>query len=250
MCNKKWWILYYWRESSSGAICPMHLCNASVQCILYVVQLKSRGWLICQRIELNPPHPLRMDCFGPFPIRRGRSEIKRCGLLFTCLCSRGVHIELLDDMTTDALINGPALFHSIRGAVRQIRCDQGSNFVGAKNEFATAMKELKPNRIASYLLERHCDFVFNAPCSSHVGGAWERQIRTVRNVLNSTLALCPGRLDDSSLRTLFYEAMVIVNTIIITTNDPMEEPLTPNHLITMKSALPLPPPGQFVKEDM
>ena len=32
--------------------------------------------------------------------------------------------------------------------------------------------------------------LFNAPSASHTGGVWERQIRTVRSVLNVTLSLC------------------------------------------------------------
>ncbi|WAR20844.1 hypothetical protein MAR_014818 [Mya arenaria] len=40
-------------------------------------------------------------------------------------------------------------------------------------------------------------------CLGYWGGVWERQIRTIRNVLNSVLLLCPGRLDDASLRTFF-----------------------------------------------
>ena len=71
-----------------------------------------------------------------------------------------------------------------------------------KNELDSSMTEVQTGRIASYLLERQCAFIFNVPCSSHVGGVWERQIKTIKNVLNSTLAMCPGRMDDSSLRTL------------------------------------------------
>ncbi|KAL0148100.1 hypothetical protein M9458_056570 [Cirrhinus mrigala] len=73
-------------------------------------------------------------------------------------------------------------------------------------------------------------------------------------VLNATLAQCPGRLDDSSLRTLFYEAMAIINSRPLTIdgiNDPRSlEPLTPNHLILMKSKIALPPPGKLQREDM
>ncbi|KAL2082690.1 hypothetical protein ACEWY4_022508 [Coilia grayii] len=91
-------------------------------------------------------------------------------------------------------------------------------------------------------------------CASHAGGVWERQIRTIPNVLNATLAQSAGRLDDASLRTLFYEAMAIVNSRPLSIdgiNDPNSlEPLTPNHLILMKSKLVLPPPGKFVKEDV
>lgn len=132
------------------------------------------------RVEEYPPFTYcGMDCFGPFFVKQGRKEIKRYGLLFTCLCSRAVHIEMLDDMTTDAFINSLRCFLAIRGTVRQIRSDQGSNFIGAKNELNVKFE--KP-RIVSYLAERQCDFVFNAPNSSHTGGVWERQIRTIRNV--------------------------------------------------------------------
>lgn len=48
-----------------------------------------------------------------------------------------------------------------------------------------------------------------------------------------------GRLDDASLRTLFYEAMAIINSRPLTVdglNDPnFLEPLTLNHLIQIKS---------------
>lgn len=105
-----------------------------------------------------------------------------------------------------------------------------------------------------FLAERQCDFVLNAPHSSHAGGVWERQIRTVRNVLRSTLSLSSNRLDDSSLRTLFYEAMAIVNSRPLSVdnlNDPNTlVPLTPNDLLTIKSVPALPPPGRFVREDI
>ncbi|KAL4217997.1 hypothetical protein ACF0H5_022735 [Mactra antiquata] len=208
--------------------------------------------LPADRVETYPPFTYcGMDCFGPFPVKNGRKEIKRYGLLFTCLCSRAVHIEMLDDMSTDAFINSLRCFMAIRGAVRQIRSDQGSNFIGAKNELSVKLEEPK---VVSYLAEKHCDFLFNAPSSSHTGGVWERQIRTIRSVLNSVMLLCPGRLDDSSLRTLFYEVMAIINCRPLTVfdiNDPSAlEPLTPNHILTAKSDIPAPPPGEFVREDL
>lgn len=71
---------------------------------------------------------------------------------------------------------------------------------------------------------------------------------------STVLAQCVGRLNDASLRTFFYEAMTIVNNRPLTVdgiNDPKGlEPLTPNHLLTMKSSIPLPPPGVFVEEDL
>lgn len=93
----------------------------------------------------------------------------------------------------------------------------------------------------------------NVPHASHAGGVWERQIRTIKSVLNAIFALHPGRLDDSSL-SLFYDAMATVNSRPLTVdcfNDPKSlRPITPNHLLTLKSVTALPPPGKFVKEDV
>ncbi len=41
---------------------------------------------------------------------------------------------MLEDLTTDAFINALQCFIAIQGAVREIRSDQGTNFVGAKNK--------------------------------------------------------------------------------------------------------------------
>ena len=207
------------------------------------------------RVEPAPPFTYcGMDCFGPFMVKEGRRELKRYAVIFTCMSSRAVHIEQLDDMTTDAFINALRCFIAIRGPVQQLRCDQGSNFVGARNELAAAVKELDKDRIQSYLTNNRCEFVMNVPHSSHWGGVWERQIRTTRSILNTILGDYKARLDTSSLRTFLYEVMAIINSRPLTyqcLNDPKSlEPLTPNHLLTMKSKTLLPPPGNFVQEEV
>ncbi|KAL7842113.1 hypothetical protein SRHO_G00238020 [Serrasalmus rhombeus] len=209
-----------------------------------------------ERVEQSAPFTYcGMDCFGPFPTKQGRKVYKRYGLIFTCFYSRAIHIEMLDDMSTDAFINSLRCFIAIRTTdKRQIKSDQGSNFVGAKRELKESLNEVDPGRIATFLAEKQCDFIMNAPCSSHAGGVWERQIRTVRNVLRSTIALSSDKLNDASLRAFQYEAMAIVNSRPLTVDnltDPDSlEPLTPNHLLTQKSNKALPPPGEFIREDM
>lgn len=161
---------------------------------------------------------------------------------------------MLEDLITGAFLNALRCFIAIRGAVRQIQSDQGTHFVRAKNELEKGLMELDKERISTYLARQKCEFLMNVPEASHMGGIWEHQIRTVRSVMSAVLAQAKGRLDDISLRTFFYEAMSIVNNCPLTTdtvNDPKNvEPLTPNHLLTMKSTVPLPPPGNFVREDL
>ena len=73
----------------------------------------------------------------------------------------------------------------------------------------------------------------NVPSASHMGGGWERQIRTVCNVLSS-LQDNGEQLDDESLRTLISEAEAIVNSRPLTTNQ-LADPDSPS-LLTLSFA--------------
>lgn len=85
-----------------------------------------------------------------------------------------------------------------------------------------------------------------------MGGVWERQIRTIRNVLAGLSSESKERLTDESFSTLLQEVASVINSRPLTAfgeaNDP--EPLTPNHLLTMKVAPNLPPPGEFPVPDI
>ena len=120
--------------------------------------------------------------------------------------------------------------------------DQGTNFVGAMNELQQALSELNHEQIREELLKGSCDWVkskMNVPHASHMGGVWERQIRTVRSVLASLLERHGSQLDDESLRTFMVEVEAIVNcrplTVDSISSSQFSEPLTPNHLLTMDS---------------
>ena len=197
-----------------------------------------------------------LDCFGPFTVKEGRRELKRYGLLLTCLASRAIHIEVLDDLSTDAFMNGLRSFIAIRGRIRLIRCDQGTNFMGARREINSDSPTVDTDSLVKRLAAIDCEFVPNLPAASHMGGVWERQIRTVRSVLTGILDQQTAvRLDTTSLRTVMYEAMAIVNSRPLTveqldgTDGPL--PLTPNHLLTNKTGITAPPPpGNFEKEDL
>ena len=173
------------------------------------------------------------------------------------MVSRAVLVEIANSLTTDSFINAYQRFVSRRGLVRQLRSDQGSNFVGARRELAKALNEMDQQAIKAKLLEDSCDwfsFRMNTPAPSHMGGVWDRQIRSVHNVLSSLLEDNGRQLDDESLRNLLCEAEAIVNSCPLTVhnfNDPDSlNPLTPNHLLTMKTKVLLSPPGVFQSADL
>ena len=217
-------------------------------------QVQKMADLPLDRLEPSPPFThVGIDCFGPYTVTERRKEIKRYGLVFVCQASRAIHLELLDDMSTDCFINGLRCFIAIRGSVAAIRCDQGSNFIGASAELKKAYTAIECDKVKHFLQQNHCEFIFNSPNSSHMGGTYERHIRTIRSILNNILHRNGYRMDTSSLRTFLYEVMFLVNSRPLTgtyLHDKQLDPLTPNHLITMKSRIPAPPPGKFEPEDV
>lgn len=125
------------------------------------------------RLEATPPFVYSaVDYFGPWLIREGRKELKRYGVLFTCLSCRAVHVETANSLDTDSFINALRRFLSIRGPIRLLRSDRGTNFVGAARELREAVGEMDISRVTQFLQNKGCDFQFkmNVPSASHMGG--------------------------------------------------------------------------------
>ena len=191
-----------------------------------------------------------VDYFGPFLVKRARSELKRYGCIFTCLATRAIHIEVSHTLETDSFINALQRFIARRGEPIEIRSDNGTNFTGAQVELRRALEEWNQTQIDDFLRKRDVQWIFNPPSASHMGGAWERQIRTVRSVLKGLLPL--QVLDEEALTTLMCIVEGIVNGRPITriSDDPSDlTPLTPNHLLLLRSG-PTLPSGVFVQQDL
>ena len=146
--------------------------------------------------RVTPNHPpfyfTGVDYFGPFYVKQGRSSVKYYGCLFTCLTMRAVNIKVAPDLSTSAFINALRRFFGRRGKPRKIISDNGTNFVGADKELKKAMSDLEDNKIKAELRQRHIEWQFNPPYASHMGGVWERLIRSIRKILRSLLSHRPS----------------------------------------------------------
>ena len=198
-----------------------------------------------------------VDMFGPFIIKQGRKEHKRYVALFTCFASRAIHLESTASLDTDSFIMALRRFVNRRGYVRQIRSDNGSNFVGADAELKRAIKEMDQEKIKDFLLRNNIDWMgwdFNTPLASHMGGVWERQIRSCRSILTSLLKNHSQSLNDESFNTVLTEVETIVNSrplsVEVLSDSNSLVPLTPNQLLTSKTKIVMAPPGQFTEADI
>jgi hypothetical protein len=191
-----------------------------------------------------------VDFFGPLYVKRGRCLVKRYGCIFTCLTIRAIHIEITHSLDTSSFLNCLRRFIARRGRPTEIRSDNGGNLVSGAKEIRQCISNWNQDRIHDSLLQDNIMWIFNPPTGSHHGGVWERCIRTVRKIMMALIS--QQTLDDEGLSTLMCEVESIVNGRPITTvsSDPRDaEPLTPNHLLLLRSSVEL-PMDHFVKADL
>ena len=177
--------------------------------------------------------------------------------MFTCMASRAVHNEVTFSLDTDSFILGLRRLVAWRKNIRSIYSDNESNFIGAEQELKKAYMEMDDRKIQSFLLEQGGDWIRwhkNPPLASHMGGVWEQQIRSARAILGSLLKTHGECLDDASLFTVMTEVEDISNSRPLTIealNDPTSlQPLSPVNILTMKSKVVSPPPGEISKPDI
>ena len=87
-----------------------------------------------------------------------------------------------------------------------------------------------------------------------MGRVWEHQIRSACSILVALLKIHGTSFNDESLRTFLAEVEAIVNTRPITSESLSDVhspvPLCPMQLLTVKSRVVMPHPGEFQKEDI
>lgn len=246
LIRKSYWII-------KGRVAVRRVVNRCFSCRRRQAPFKTQKMADLPADRVTPNKPpfsfVGVDCFGPFWVKRARSQVKRYGVLYTCLATRAIHLEVAQSMDTDSFLNSMRRFIARRGVPEVMRSDNGSNFVGGCKELREAISGWNKSQIHEFLLQRNVKWLFNPPSGSHFGGVWERCIRTVRKILVALMKEQP--LDDEGLTTLMCEVESIVNGRPITksSDDPSDsEALTPSHLLLLRSG-PRLPPGVFRKED-
>ena len=185
----------------------------------------------------KPFDAVGIDFFGPFEGKRGRVTKKHWGVVFTCLASRAIHLDVTESLDTSAFMNSFRRFVSRRGRCSVVYSDNGTNLVGACREMRDCISNWDENAISCVAAKRGVTWHFNPPKASHYGGVWEREIRSVRKVLWSVLKQHGGRLDRDGLYTAFCEVEAILNARPLTpavAESAEIGPLTPNHVLFVK----------------
>lgn len=159
----------YWIPGAASLIKSM--VSKCVTCRRYQGSVHQQKMASLPTDRLKPDEPpftkVGMDFFGPFEIKRGRSTVKRHGVVFTCLTIRAVHLEVAHSLDTDSCINASGRFVARRGTVKSIRSDNGTNLVGAEREMREEISRWNSQKISGAMMQKSIDWDFNPPAASH-----------------------------------------------------------------------------------
>ena len=196
-------------------------------------------------IHEKPFQNTGIDFFRPILVklskktRANQAKAKRYGVIFTCMTTRAVHLEIAGDVSSDSFILSLRCFIAHRGNVKNIRSDNGTNFIGAEKELKAAINEIDKEKVMTEIIEKgiHFSWKFNPPSSPWMGGAWESLIKSVKRSLK---AITLDRIfTEEALYTFLCEVESLLNNHPVTpSSDDINdyEALTPNHLILGNSS--------------
>ena len=182
------------------------------------------------RVNLVRPYTnVGVDYTGHVMVKEGGEEKKYYLLIFTCLCTRAIHIDLLPDQSTEQFVLALVRFCNDYGIPEAIYSDNAATFtsgalvlrqVFTSDEFKSAFgtHNIKHNTIP-----------LGAPW---VGSVWERCIRTVKTCLRKAIRRLV--LDYFKLKTVLSDIQLAINQRPLTyrcSKDSGLEVISPNDFL-------------------
>ncbi len=200
------------------------------------------GLLPAKRTAPAPPFvSVGIDFAGPFTIRRGYTRkptlIKCYVVVFVCLFTKCVHLDLCSSLSTEDFLATLRRFIFRRGTPTTIFSDNGTNFQGAREHIRELQKMMESpetlQAISHFATSNDISWQHIPPRTPHFGGLWEAAVKSMKLLLRKNVAPHPLRYDE--LYTLVTEAEAILNSrplLPLQTDDITDGSyLTPGHFL-------------------
>ncbi len=182
----------------------------------------------------RPFSHVAMDGFGPLQIKTKNGKLKKCWvLLFTCYLTRGINMEILEDLSCSSFVKALRLHISIRGAPVTLRLDNLSSHIKMSHQITALQQWALEEEFKEHLSKRGITFSFSRVSQPSTNGVVERMVRTAKSSLAK--ALHRQTVDKEDLYIFLREASSLINNRPLTqvhqgdTDDHIA--VTPHHLI-------------------
>ncbi len=123
---------------------------------------------ITLRLYKLPFYSTGFDCFGLFQVKIGRCSEKRWGIIFKCLTTWVVHLDLIHNMNADSFLISLRRFIAHRGNPAELYSDQGTNFKAGQKELLDSFYNMSSD-LQRLLAKQKIAFHFNPPAAPHFG---------------------------------------------------------------------------------
>jgi len=202
----------------------------------------------CRVTPNRPFAQCGVDYAGPVSLKtqlsRGCRTYKGWVALFICMATRAIHLELVTSLSTEAFMAAFVRFTSRRGTPKRMYSDQGTNFIGARNEMEAIVQD-RP--VQERLAEQDIEWVFNPPSAPHFGGLWEAGVKSMKTHLVKTVGQHNLTYEELSTVLTRIEACLNSRPLLPTSDDPNDlSALTPFHFLTQGAATT--PPEEDLRE--
>ena len=115
---------------------------------------------------------------------------KRWGVLYTCLVTRAVFLELVPLLSSLDFLLSLRKFIALYRQPTVIHSDNGTNFVGAERELREAVEALHASGdIPAFMEKAGIEWNFQPPRTPHFGGAHESLVKSAKRALYSALEI-------------------------------------------------------------
>ena len=191
------------------------------------------------RVRDAPPFTITgVDFTGALYVQEHNQESKVYICLFTCMTSRAIHLEVVNDLTVDMFLLSFRRFASRRSFPSIMVSDNASMYQSAAEEL---LKPFRSQELTYNLSKQGVQWRFIPKRAPWYGGWWERLIGLTKSALKKVL----GRTHTSltTLQTLVVEVEAVLNDCPLTYISPDiidSEPLTPLHLLCGRRITSLP----------
>jgi len=150
------------------------------------------------------------DYFGPYNVKISRNKTaKHYGVLFTCLNTRAVHLEMAVDLSTMEFLQVLRRFLAIRGRPAVKLSDNGSQFVGAEKELRQMINDINEEEVQEFCGEKGMQWKFITPGAPHQNGCAEALVKSCKRALKK--AVGSQTLKPFELYTVLLEVANLVN---------------------------------------
>lgn len=180
-----------------------------------------------------------VDLAGPFLLKeskRRNAKVHKCWVVvFICLSTRAVYIDLVSDLTTAAFLSTFDRFIARRGIPAELYSDLGTNFVGASRELKNISHTLmqSSDELKRFCEEREIIWHFNPPSAPNFGGSWEAAVKSMKHHLKRVTAERPLTYEELSTLLARIEAILNSRPLCPVSSNPSDgfDYLTPGHFL-------------------